>query len=56
MDGLLLTGGADVHPKYFGQKFPRGAKIDVSPDERTRFELRMIKSFLRVYLVLVYFY
>lgn len=47
LDGLLLTGGADIHPKYFGQKIPRKGKIDLSPEERTSFELAMVKGFLK---------
>src|SRR5262249_36883835 len=46
IDGLLLTGGGDVHPKYFGEKLPK-VKLELSPDERTRFEIKMVQSFLK---------
>jgi putative glutamine amidotransferase len=46
LDGLLLTGGGDIHPKHFGAKLPK-MKLDLSPEERTSFELRMARGFLK---------
>lgn len=45
-DGLLLQGGGDVHPRYFGQKVPKGVKLSLSPEARTEFDLRIIEAFL----------
>ncbi len=46
LDGLLLTGGDDIHPKYFGRRVG-DTKLVVSHDDRTRFELKLAKAFLR---------
>ncbi len=46
-DGLLLTGGGDIHPKHYGTKPLRTAKLRLSPEERTRFDLALIRAFLR---------
>lgn len=44
IDGLLLTGGADIHPIYYGEeiKFP----LTLSPDQRTDFDLSLFKAAL----------
>jgi len=46
LDGLLLTGGDDVHPRFFGEKLTK-IKLTLSPDERTIFELKLIRQFLK---------
>jgi putative glutamine amidotransferase len=46
LDGLLLTGGDDIHPKFFGQKRGR-APLELSPDARTTFEMAATKAFLK---------
>lgn len=46
LDGLLLTGGGDIHPKFFrGKKIRK--KLRPSPDERTKFELKMVQEALK---------
>ncbi|MCB0482854.1 MAG: gamma-glutamyl-gamma-aminobutyrate hydrolase family protein [Flavobacteriales bacterium] len=47
-DGLLLQGGGDIHPRYFGQRMPKNAKLALSPNERTNFDLGIIRAFLRL--------
>jgi putative glutamine amidotransferase len=46
VDGLLLTGGDDIHPRYFGQRL-RTKKVMLSPNERTEFELAISSVFLK---------
>ncbi|MBI3577821.1 MAG: gamma-glutamyl-gamma-aminobutyrate hydrolase family protein [Ignavibacteriales bacterium] len=43
VDGLLLTGGGDVHPKYYG-KGELVAQCKGVDDERDKFELDLIKG------------
>ncbi len=45
IDGLLVSGGYDIHPKYFGQK-PHPS-ITLSAPERDEFEIKIIKLALR---------
>jgi putative glutamine amidotransferase len=45
-DGLLLTGGGDIHPRFFGARIGKG-KLRLSPTERTVFELSLIRPFLK---------
>jgi putative glutamine amidotransferase len=46
VDGLLLTGGDDIHPRYFGQRL-KNRKVTLSPNERTEFELAISSVFLK---------
>ena len=41
-DGLLLCGGSDVHPRYFGQEIDGSVNID---DERDKAEFELFKAF-----------
>lgn len=42
--GLLLPGGVDIHPSYYGEKI-QIKNIDIVPDNwRTEFELRLIRK------------
>lgn len=46
MDGLLLAGGGDIHPKYFGEEImPCCGSID---DERDEFELMLMQKALKL--------
>jgi putative glutamine amidotransferase len=47
LDGLLLTGGGDIHPKHYKRKIDPGARLHLSPDERTQFDLAMTRAFLK---------
>jgi len=42
IDGVVLTGGADINPSYYGEEinFP----ISLSPDQRTDFDLNFFKE------------
>lgn len=42
MDGLLLSGGEDIHPRYYREE-PR-YPMELSPDIRTEFELSLLKE------------
>ncbi|NPV30347.1 MAG: gamma-glutamyl-gamma-aminobutyrate hydrolase family protein [Firmicutes bacterium] len=44
IDGLLLSGGGDLHPLYFGEE-PHWKLGEVSP-ERDHFEVRLIQEIL----------
>ncbi len=44
IDGLLVSGGEDLHPKYFGQKPHKS--ITLSAPERDEFEIKIIKRAL----------
>jgi putative glutamine amidotransferase len=44
LDGLLLTGGEDVHPQYYGQAVAHDNCVISEP--RDRFELQLIELFL----------
>lgn len=42
IDGLLLTGGADIHPSFYGQTIlERCGEID---EERDRFEMELVQA------------
>ena len=45
-DGLLLSGGDDIHPDYYGERPLLG--LSLSPDERTDFEMALFKEALRL--------
>ncbi|UCE66988.1 MAG: gamma-glutamyl-gamma-aminobutyrate hydrolase family protein [Candidatus Zixiibacteriota bacterium] len=44
IDGLLVSGGEDLHPKYFGRKPHKS--ITLSAPERDEFEIKIIKRAL----------
>jgi putative glutamine amidotransferase len=45
MEGLLVTGGDDMNPRYFGQKPHKSIKM--TAPERDEFELNIIKGSLK---------
>lgn len=45
LDGLLLTGGADINPSYYGQDFKENMGV-ISP-ERDEGELLLLKEFYK---------
>jgi len=45
MDGLVLTGGADICPSFYGEEIL--APVSLSPDQRTDFDLGLFRTFLR---------
>lgn len=44
IDGLLLSGGDDIHPRHYGEELAEG--VSLSPDERTTFEFALLKETL----------
>lgn len=44
IDGLLLSGGDDIHPRYYGEDL--SDKSEVSPDRRTDYEFALLKEML----------
>jgi len=44
LDGLLLSGGEDIHPRYFGEEIQ--GPMDLSPDIRTDFEFALLREAL----------
>jgi putative glutamine amidotransferase len=44
-DGLVLTGGADIHPSYYGEEI--SAPVFLSPDQRTEFDLELFREGLQ---------
>jgi putative glutamine amidotransferase len=44
-DGLIFTGGADIHPSYYGEQV--SAPINLSPDQRTDFDLHLFQAALK---------
>ncbi|MDH4099284.1 MAG: gamma-glutamyl-gamma-aminobutyrate hydrolase family protein [Nitrospirota bacterium] len=46
LDGLLMTGGEDIHPRYFGEE--PCAPLELSPDRRTDFETALLNEAIRL--------
>lgn len=44
-DGLVLTGGADIHPSYYGEEI--SAPIGLSPNQRTEFDIQFFHAVLK---------
>ncbi|MBI4715868.1 MAG: gamma-glutamyl-gamma-aminobutyrate hydrolase family protein [Nitrospirae bacterium] len=44
IDGLLLTGGDDIHPRYYGGE--PAPPMTLSPDLRTDFELDLLREII----------
>ena len=44
IDGLVLTGGADIHPSYYREEI--SAPVVLSPDQRTDFDLALFQAAL----------
>jgi putative glutamine amidotransferase len=44
IDGLVLTGGADIHPSYYGEEIT--APMSLSPNQRTDFDLNILRGAL----------
>jgi putative glutamine amidotransferase len=43
-DGFLFSGGDDIHPRFYHEKPIPGAKLEISADRRTQFEIRLLKA------------
>jgi len=46
-DGFVFSGGDDIHPRFYREKPISGAKLEISPDERTQFEIMLFKAAYR---------
>ncbi len=47
LDGFLFTGGDDVHPRFYKERPLARARMTLSPDERTEFEIKLFKAVYR---------
>lgn len=47
LDGFLFTGGDDVHPRFYREKPLGRARIRLSPNARTTFEIKLLKAALK---------
>ena len=45
IDGLVLSGGADIHPSYYGEEI--SSPISLSPNQRTEFDLQFFHAALK---------
>lgn len=46
-DGFVFTGGDDIDPGFYREHSLVGAKITLSPDKRTQFEIRLLKAVMK---------
>ncbi len=44
LDGFVFTGGDDIEPRFYQEKPLSGARVSISSDERTRFEIELFKA------------
>jgi putative glutamine amidotransferase len=44
LDGFVFTGGDDIHPRFYKEKPLSGARMTISPDGRTTFEIALFKA------------
>jgi len=42
LDGILLSGGDDIHPRYYGEDI--SAPVELSPDIKTDYDLALLKE------------
>ena len=45
-DGILFSGGDDIHPRYYGEE-PLVDMV-ISPDERTEFEIALLREAIKL--------
>jgi putative glutamine amidotransferase len=43
-DGFVFTGGDDIHPRFYKERPLPSARMTLSPDARTRFEIKLFKA------------
>ncbi len=43
-DGLILGGGGDIHPKYFGEEINGSKEIDIARDEA---EFKLVEAYIK---------
>jgi putative glutamine amidotransferase len=44
LDGFVFTGGDDIHPRFYKEKPIERARMTLSPDARTSFEINLFKA------------
>jgi putative glutamine amidotransferase len=44
LDGFVFTGGDDIDPRFYKEKPLPGARVSISPNKRTRFEIELLKA------------
>jgi len=44
LDGFLFTGGDDLNPRFYKEKPLTRARMQLAPDERTKFEIKLFKA------------
>ncbi|HTG02184.1 MAG TPA: gamma-glutamyl-gamma-aminobutyrate hydrolase family protein [Nitrospirota bacterium] len=44
LDGFLFTGGDDIHPRFYRETMLDRSRTTLSPDERTRFEIKLFRA------------
>lgn len=47
VDGMIFTGGDDMNAKFFGQKQHPSAMDDIEPENRTKFDIKLIKKLMK---------
>lgn len=47
LDGFLFSGGDDIHPRFYREKPLPDARMTISPDARTEFEIKFFKAAVR---------
>jgi putative glutamine amidotransferase len=47
LDGFVFTGGDDIHPRFYKEKPLSDARMLISPDGRTTFEIALFKAAAR---------
>jgi putative glutamine amidotransferase len=46
IDGLILSGGGDIHPSYYGEEVM--TKLYLTPNDRTDFDLSLLKEVMKL--------
>jgi putative glutamine amidotransferase len=46
-DGFVFTGGDDIHPRFYKERPLPDARMTLSPDARTRFEIKLFKAAIK---------
>ena len=47
LDGFLFTGGDDLNPRFYKERPLSKARMQISPDDRTRFEIKLFRAVLK---------
>jgi putative glutamine amidotransferase len=47
LDGFVFTGGDDIDPRFYREKPLSDARVSISPDQRTQFEIKLFKAVIK---------